>query len=265
MRPSPLFKTIEPADAYTTDRASYKGIAIKSIILLLLVVASAVASGILVYSVVNPEGGLINVDNIPRSALTTFLIFLVIALILSFVSAIVGRMSYRLAKPFSIIYALSEGMLVGTLTAAFECVVPGIAIVAIGGTGIIFAIMLVLFFTGVIKVNNKFRAIALGIGLGAIALSLFSLIFILITGAVNNALFDTPTYLGIMIAVEAFFLLYGVITLTFNFAEAQMLVQNGVDKRAEWSVALGLNISLVYIYLELLRLLYYISRFASKN
>ena len=59
--------------------------------------------------------------------------------------------------------------------------------------------------------------------------------------------------------MEAFLLLYGVITLTFNFAEAQAVVESGCSKNAEWSVALGLLVSVVYIYVEVLRLISYIA------
>ena len=55
--------------------------------------------------------------------------------------------------------------------------------------------------------------------------------------------------------MEFFLLVYGVITLSLNFQEAQMVVQLGASKNSEWSVALGLMISIVYIYVEILRLL----------
>ena len=62
-------------------------------------------------------------------------------------------------------------------------------------------------------------------------------------------------YMGLMIFIEAFLLIYGVITLSFNFQEAQYVVQSGASKGAEWCVALGLMVSLIYIYLEIVRLL----------
>ncbi len=58
-----------------------------------------------------------------------------------------------------------------------------------------------------------------------------------------------------MIGVEVFLVFYGVITLAFNFAEANAVVSMGASKDAEWSVALGLLVSIVYIYVEVLRLI----------
>ena len=66
---------------------------------------------------------------------------------------------------------------------------------------------------------------------------------------------DYSTYLGVMIGVEVFLLIYGIVTLSLNFAEANAVVQRGASKGAEWSVSLGLMISIVYIYVEVLRLI----------
>ena len=50
---------------------------------------------------------------------------------------------------------------------------------------------------------------------------------------------------------EVIYLLYAVITLTFNFAEAVAVVNGGATRNAEWSVALGLMSAMAYIYIEL--------------
>ena len=98
------------------------------------------------------------------------------------------------------------------------------------------------------KVGSKFRTICLGMTIGAIAIVFMMSIFSLF-------ITDYTAYLNIMILVEFILLIYGAITLTLNFKEAQYVVESGASKAAEWSVSLGLLVSIVYIYIEVLRLI----------
>ena len=68
-----------------------------------------------------------------------------------------------------------------------------------------------------------------------------------------------------IIIIEAIYLVYAVVMLTFNFCEAVMVVNNGATKKAEWSVALGLMSALAYIYVELLRILLIIASIVGNN
>jgi uncharacterized YccA/Bax inhibitor family protein len=70
---------------------------------------------------------------------------------------------------------------------------------------------------------------------------------------------DYSRYIDMLIGIELFLLIYGAITLGLNFAEAQAVVDRGASKDAEWSVSLGLMVSLIYIYVEVLRLVYYLA------
>jgi uncharacterized YccA/Bax inhibitor family protein len=77
--------------------------------------------------------------------------------------------------------------------------------------------------------------------------------------SIASLFIDYSAYLGMLIGIELFLLIYGAITLGLNFAEAQAVVERGASKDAEWSVSLGLMVSVVYIYVEILRLVYYIA------
>lgn len=246
MRPTPLFSNIQTgAQTYDdTNKATYKGITIKTLILFAFTVLTAVAAGIALSNIFkNPEGTL------TKETLTIFIIMAVVAAITVLISAIVGRLSYRLAMPFGIIYSLSMGYLLGVVTALVELVVPGIGYAAALGTLIIFAVMLLLFFTGVVKSGRVLRAILIGTLLSALSLGLFTLILVL-TGVLSDM-----QYLGLLLLIEGLYLIYAVVMLCFNFLEAEAVVKNGAVKNAEWSVALGLMSTLAYIYVELLRIL----------
>ena len=240
MRQSPLFSNIQTGEAYYDEVqcASYKGIAVKTFIL--LGIATLVGAMVAFY-----------LPSIVENNLSTFLVTLVISSIVGFIAVIVGRMSERKAKYASVIYAACEGLFLGTLTSIINLYVEGAATIAVFSTLIIFAVMLTLFSTGILRVGTKFRRFCFAFTLGAIAIILFM--------SIASLFIDFSAYLNILIGLELFLLVYGAITLGLNFAEAQNVVQRGASKEAEWSVSLGLMVSLVYIYVEILRLLYYLA------
>ena len=236
MKQSPLFSNIQTGEAVydDVDRATYKGITIKTVILLLIsvLIAAVIAFALPTILTNNP---------------TTFYVTLIVSSIVGFISVIVGRTSERKAKYASVIYAICEGLFLGSISAIVEAYVPGVVATAVFSTIVLFAVMLTLFATGVIRVGSKFRSICFGLTLGAIAIILMVSLF--------SLFIDYQTYFGIMIGVEVFLVFYGVITLSLNFAEANSVVSMGASKDAEWSVALGLLVSIIYIYIEILRLL----------
>lgn len=238
---NPLFSNIKSEDMIydDADRATYKGITIKTFILLILAVAVGAMTAYFLPTIV--ESG----------NYATFYVALFVSVIVGFISVIVGRVSPTKAKYFSAIYAICEGMFLGTLTAIVSEYVPNVAPVAVFSTFIIFAVMLTLFGTGILRVGSKFRKFCFAFTIGAIALILFTTIMSLVLGSVLTS----SQYFGVMIFVELFLLVYGIITLSLNFSEAQYVVQRGATKDAEWQVALGLTVSLVYIYIELVRLI----------
>lgn len=244
MRQSPLFSNIQTGEVVydDVDQATYKGITIKTFILLgISVIVAAVMAFALPSIIVNNPG--------------VYITTLVVAAIVGFIAVIVGRTSDRKAKYASVIYSICEGLSLGSISAIAEMYVPGAVTTAVFTTVILFTIMLVLFGTGVMRIGSKFRTICFGLTLGALGI-------ILLMSLLSFFIADYGVYLNIMIGVEIFLLFYGVITLSLNFSEAQSVVERGASKGAEWSVALGLMVSIIYIYLEALRL---IMLFASKD
>lgn len=243
MRQSRLFSNISTGEAVydNVDRASIKGIAGKTFFLLGITILVGVMMAIYLPTILNNNPGGLYVA-------------LGISSVVGFISVMVGRMSDRAAKFASFIYAVCEGLFLGTLSRILDEVIPGASFIAVFSTLIVFTVMLTLFSLGVIKMTAGFYKFLMGISFGAIGIVLFMMIFQLIAGPIEN--------LGVLIGIELFLLFYGVITLTFNFHEASMVVKMGCDKRAEWSVALGLMVSLVYIYVEIIRL---VALFASND
>lgn len=244
MKQSPLFSNIKTGEAVydDVDQATYKGITIKTCILLLIsiIIAAFVAFAL---------------PSILENNVMTFYVTLVISSIVGFIAVIVGRVSETKAKYASVIYSICEGLFLGTISAIAEAYIPGAVVTAVFSTVVLFAVMLTLFATGIIKTGSKLRSVCFGLTLGAIGIVLLMSIF-------SVFIQDYTQYLNIMIGVEVFLLIYGVITLSMNFSEANAVVSMGASKNAEWSVALGLMVSIVYIYIEVIRLIILI---AAKN
>ena len=121
-------------------------------------------------------------------------------------------------------------------------------------TATIFGVMLLLYSTNIIKVTGKFIRVMSGIGITILVVSLIYLISslinpnnILITALYNNT--------GILLLVSGFILIYGAFMLALDFENINIMVANGFDKKYEWTASLGLMVTIVWIYVEVLRLL----------
>ncbi|MBQ3253406.1 MAG: Bax inhibitor-1/YccA family protein [Acholeplasmatales bacterium] len=236
MRPGPLFSTIRTGEACydEVERASYKGIGIKTFVLLGIAVVVAIITALYLP---------VMLQNNPTGLYAA----LVVSAIVGTISVFVGRMSYNAAKYAGVIYVTCEGLFLGTLTAIVEAYAPGIATIAIFSTLIIYTVMAILFFTGILRVGNKLRGFILGFSMCTLSLVLFISIFTLITGPIQN--------FGLLLLIEMFLLAYGIFVLMLDFDEARYIVNSGAEKNAEWSVALGMSVTLIYIYVRVLRFL----------
>lgn len=174
---------------------------------------------------------------------------LIIGLIMSFKK----QWSPYLAPAF----ALLEGLFVGSVSAyydyAFQTSYPGIVMQAVGLTLIVALVMFVLYQTRIIKVTSKFRSI---ITIATVSLMVFyliqwiaSLAFGATIGAFTNA--STPLGIGFSIVVVCL----AALNLLLDFDMIEKGAEGRAPKYMEWYGAFGLLVTLVWLYLEILRLL----------
>ena len=218
------------------NRATYKGVTIKSIILLAIVVATALLTGIFLPTLINQNG---------------FYYTLVTAVIVGSIAALLGRFIPSIAMPCSFIYSFSEGLVLGTITAIVNAFYPTAGTLAVSATLVIFTIMLVLYAFGFIRNGSLIRMILFGLLFAILGLSVLNLVFYLISGA---------AFVITYILIEVAELIYGVVMLAFMFYQAEVVVKLGAPKEVEWSVALGIQVALIYIYIYMLRVMALISR-----
>ena len=177
---------------------------------------------------------------------------LVIGLIGGFIVAIITTFKRQWAPVTAPIYALLEGMVLGGVSAMFDLRYPGIAIQAVALTFGTLAALLLAYSSRVIKVTQKFQ---LGVvaATGGIALFYFlqmilGFFHVPFLSSVNGSGTIGIVFSVIVVAVAALNLV-----LDFNFIEQG--VNYGAPKYMEWYGAFGIMVTLVWLYLEILRLL----------
>ena len=153
------------------------------------------------------------------------------------------------------IYALLEGLFVGSISAMYSKFYSGIVIQAVGLTLSIMFVMLVLYRTGVIKATPKFKK---GIMIATGGVALFYILN-LIAGAFGGGIdFFKLGTLGIVISLVIIVIAAMNLILDFDLIEKGVLT--GQPKYVEWFAGFGLMVTLVWLYLEILRLLALLSR-----
>lgn len=153
-------------------------------------------------------------------------------------------------------YAAFEGLFVGTASFLFANLVshggPAMIFQAVVATFGVFAGMLVVYKTGSIRVTPKFTRMMVAGMFGVVALGLVNLLFALFTG-------NAPLTNGGPLAIGFSLLCIGLAAFSFliDFDAADQMIRAGAPEKAAWGIALGLTVTLVWLYVEILRLLSY--------
>jgi uncharacterized YccA/Bax inhibitor family protein len=169
--------------------------------------------------------------------------------------AIVLMFKPQLAQYLAPAYALLEGLVIGGISSiyndAFSAVAPGIvtqAVILTFGTAIA---MYLLYTFRIIRVTEKFRSIMFaaigGIALFYLITFLLSLFGVNVTGLHNGSMLS----IGISIAITAI----AALSLLLDFDRIEQGSAMGAPKYMEWYCAFGLLVTLVWLYIEILRLL----------
>lgn len=174
-----------------------------------------------------------------------------IGVLVGFVAVIVSVFKPHLARFLAPVYAVAQGYFVGAISKAYENFQNGIVIQAAGATIAVFAVMLLLYGTRIIKVTDRMRRIVIGATLGIALFYLVSFVISLFGASVS--FLTEPTLFGIGFSVFVVGLAAFNLALDFDFIERGS--QSDLPKHMEWLGALGLLVTLVWLYLEMLRLL----------
>lgn len=212
-----------------TGRMSYNDVIGKTVMTLLLVVVGAAVGW-----------------NVPALMLPGAIVGLVLGLVNAF---------KREPSPVLILlYAAAQGLFLGGISGVFEQMWPGIAVQAVLATLCVFAVTLALFASGKWRVTAKSMKIFMVAMIGYAAFSLVNL-FLMLFG-VTDAMFGLRgefPLLGLGIGLLAVFL--AAFSLVMDFTSITQGVKAGAPRKYSWSAAFGLTVTLVWLYVEILRIL----------
>jgi uncharacterized YccA/Bax inhibitor family protein len=239
---NPFFKTdtfsntTATHDAVVIDRdetMTVSGTINKSFILLLLLVAGAFATWNMAFLGQNP-------------------IFLTIGgAIVGLVLVLITTFKPHLSTYLSPAYAVAEGLFIGGLSAIFEARYPGIVIQAVGATFVTFLVCFALYKYKIVQVTERFKSVVIA---ATAAIAVYYLFSWILTFFISYQ----PVHYGnsmMSIGISIFVIVIAALNLFLDFDQIEKGVAQRAPKYMEWYGAMGLMITLVWLYVEFLRLL----------
>jgi uncharacterized YccA/Bax inhibitor family protein len=175
------------------------------------------------------------------------LLFMLVGLGLGLVTAFVPKIA-RFTAP---VYALAYGVVLGAISAVYNSQWDGIVVQAIMATLSVFFVMFFLYATRIIKVTKRYAAVVIGATLGIFVMYAVTLIASLFGADIT--FWNNPTPLGIGISVVI--VIVAALNLGLDFAFIEQASKSGAPKYMEWYGAFGVTVTIVWLYLEILRLL----------
>jgi uncharacterized YccA/Bax inhibitor family protein len=173
------------------------------------------------------------------------------AAIVAFVLAMVQSFKRKPSPGIILAYAAFEGFFLGVISAATSYYMsPGVVIQAVLGTMCVFAAVLVAYKMRWIRVTRRFTGFVMAAALGFVLLMLANALFSLFGGGDGLGFRSGP--LGIVFGIVGVVL--GACFLAMDFKQVEDGVNYGAPREEAWLAAFGLTMTLVWIYLELLRL-----------
>jgi uncharacterized YccA/Bax inhibitor family protein len=209
--------------------------------LLFVIVVAAAAFGFSQVEIVTVDGR--------QEALTpawTWLVFL-----LTFIVGIVGAFAYRAAPITSVLYALGEGSLLGIASRYYDLRFEGIVSQALLATLCVFLAVYLLYSLRIVKVTSRFATLVVA-ATGAFVL-LYVVAWLLSLLGVDLRFLYAPTPLGI--GISFLIVILGALNLTLDFDFIEKAAEAGAPRYMQWYATFGLMLSLIWIYVYVLRLI----------
>ncbi|WJL97340.1 Bax inhibitor-1/YccA family protein [Microbacterium sp. ET2] len=236
-----------PAGSVETGRMTIEDTVVKTVSLFAILLVTAAVGWVWTL------GGLTPTDSV--SALPMIvggLAGFVLALVIIFTS----RKKVRPALIFA--YAAAEGLFIGGISAFFEVQWPGIVLQATLATLVVVGVTLALFASGKIRASARATKIFLIAMVGYLVFSLVN-VGMMLFGATDSAfglrsdvqIFGIP--LGVIIGIVV--VLMAAYSLVLDFDQVQQGVRNGAPRQYGWLSAFGIMVTVVWLYIEILRIL----------
>lgn len=220
-----------------------------------------------------PTGNLMTIENTLNKTIITFTVLLAAAgvgwfvpallwpgLLVGFVLGLVNAFKKEPSPALILIYAAAEGLFLGALSGLMEQQYSGIVSQAVIGTLVVVGVVLFAFRAGILRESPKMTKIFIFAMVGYLAFSLINL-GLSLTGVVDDpwglrtsvTIPGTDIPLGIVLGLFAVVLASYSLVMDFSFI--QRGVNNRLPERYGWTAAFGIAVTVVWLYVEILRLL----------
>ena len=206
----------------------------KSFLMLILLIASAAVT----WSMTNP------------------IVFAIGGAIVGFILVLIAAFKPQYSGFLAPGYAIFEGLFIGGISSIFEVMYPGIVIQAVSCTFVTFMVCFGLYKYEIVKVTERFKSVVLAATLAIATYYLISWLLSMFTSF-------QPVHNGnswMSIGISAFVIVIAALNLFLDFDQIEKGVQQKMPKYMEWYGAMGLMITLVWLYIEFLRLLSKLNR-----
>jgi uncharacterized YccA/Bax inhibitor family protein len=169
-----------------------------------------------------------------------------------FVLALVNTFKKQPSPALILAYAALEGLFLGGLTRVLDTMYPGVGLQAVVGTLSVFAVTLLLFKSGKVRATPKAMKFFM---IAIVGYALFSLVnmVMMLTGLTTEPFGLRSGIIGVVIGILAIGL--AAFSLVMDFTNIEEGVRNGAPERFSWTAAFGLTVTLVWLYVEIIRML----------
>ena len=184
-------------------------------------------------------------------------VLLLLGMVGGLVLGLVNSFKKKVSPILVMTYALMEGLLLGGLSAVVDMRYPGVAVQAVLATLVVAGVTLALFANGKIRTTPKLNKIFMIGALSYLGYGLVSMLTAGIFGSSLNSFSIGGIPLGLVVGLFAVAL--ATYSLLLDFTTTSEAVEAGLPERESWRLAFGLTASLVWLYVEILRVLMYLA------
>lgn len=225
-----LNKALKADEYLEEDRATYSGVARKTLFFLLM---TLVGAGV----------GILTMLFAPSA----WLALVIAAGISTFVLGLISFFAVNACKVTGTLYCLLEGVLVGSVSYVVSTILEGAVTAAVLSTIAVFLVVAALFTSNIVKVNSGFIRF----------LIIFSISFIVgqILFLLANLIFKVEVNYGLELLLSGITIFLATLYLFFDLEHIRQVVEGGREKKYEWYVAFGLAYTVVWLYFEILRII----------
>jgi len=169
-----------------------------------------------------------------------------------FALALVNTFKKQPSPALILAYAGLEGLFLGGLTRILDAQFPGVGLQAVVGTLSVFAVTLLLFKSGKVRATPKAMRFFMIAMAGYALFSIVNLVM-MVTGVTQEPFGLRSGIMGVLIGILAIGL--AAFSLIMDFTSIEAGVRSGAPQRFSWTAAFGLTVTLVWLYVEIIRLL----------